>query len=57
MGLAFQGFYKRDRRTGKVIGLPPQLYMHAQIKRPSASAREALRDRGAYGGQSRLNEI
>jgi hypothetical protein len=32
MGLAFQGFYKRDRRTGKVIGLPPQLYMHAQIK-------------------------
>jgi hypothetical protein len=36
---AFQGFYKRDRRTGKVIGLPPQLYMHAQIKRPSATRR------------------
>jgi pyruvate/2-oxoglutarate dehydrogenase complex dihydrolipoamide dehydrogenase (E3) component len=24
---------------GKVIGLPPQLYMHAQIKRPSATRR------------------
>jgi len=32
MGLAFQGFYKLDRRTAKVIGLPHHLYMHAQIK-------------------------
>src|SRR5690349_22411713 len=32
MGLAFQGFYKRDRRTGKVIGLPPQLYMQHKSK-------------------------
>ena len=22
MGLAFQGFYERDRRTGKVVGFP-----------------------------------
>jgi|SRR5215469_3586628 len=37
-GVAFQGFYKRDRRTGKVIGFPHQLYMHAQIKRSTAAA-------------------
>ena len=33
MSLAFQGFYKRDRSTGKVTGFPLQLYMHAQIKK------------------------
>jgi len=32
MGLAFQGFYKRDRGTGKVTEFPHQLFMHAQIK-------------------------
>ncbi len=37
MSLAFQGFYKRDRRTGKVTGFPHQLYMHAQIKKPTAA--------------------
>ena len=37
MGLAFQGFYERDRRTGKVVGLPHQLYMHAPIKMPAAA--------------------
>jgi len=33
MSLAFQGFYKRDRRTGKVTGFPHQLCRHAQIKK------------------------
>jgi len=37
MGLAFQGFYKRDRRAGKVIEFPHQLFVHAQIKKPTAA--------------------
>jgi hypothetical protein len=35
MGLAFQGFYKRDRETDKVTDFPQQLFMHAQIKKPN----------------------
>src|ERR1700745_3796920 len=58
MGLAFQGFYKRDRRTGKVIGLPPQLYMHAQIKKPSATrrARGSARTFNPYKFRSAVSE-
>jgi hypothetical protein len=37
MGLAFQGFYKRDRKTGKVNVFPRQLYMHVQIKKPNVA--------------------
>jgi len=37
MGVAFQGFYKRDRRSAKVIASPYQLYMHAQMKRPTGA--------------------
>src|SRR5262249_52160651 len=38
MGLAFQGFYKRDRKkTDKATTFPDQLYMHAQIKKPTAA--------------------
>ena len=40
---AFQGFYKRDRSTGKVTGFPLQLYMHAQIKKqPLPAVREEV---------------
>jgi hypothetical protein len=33
MGFAFQGFYKRDPRTGKVIRFPHHLYVQTQIKK------------------------
>ena len=33
MGFAFQGFYKRDPRTGKVIRFPHHLYMQTQTKK------------------------
>jgi hypothetical protein len=43
MVLAFQGFYKRDRRRAKVIGLPDRLNMHAQSKTKALpAAREKL---------------
>jgi hypothetical protein len=39
-------FYKRDRRTGKVIRFPTPFYMQAQIKKPEA-ARCARRSAGS----------
>ena len=43
MGLAFQGFYKRERRTGKVIGLSPQLYsMHKSKDQALPAVREEV---------------
>ena len=38
MGLAFQGFYKRDRGSGKVTKFPRQLNVYAQIKEQTLSA-------------------
>jgi hypothetical protein len=38
MGLAFQGFYKRDPGTRKVTKFPHQLNVHAQIKEQTLSA-------------------
>jgi hypothetical protein len=38
MGLAFQGFYKRDRRTDKLSDSQAKLNMHTQIKNQTLPA-------------------
>src|SRR5262249_9273732 len=57
-GLAFQGFYERDRGTGKVIGFPHQCKMHAQIQKPSAAhfARKIARTFTLNKFRSRISE-
>jgi hypothetical protein len=58
MCLAFQGFYERDRATGKVAGFPHRLYTRTQTKTPDAagSARGITRIFNPQQNRSRISE-
>jgi|SRR6516165_4961443 len=58
MGLAFQGFYERDRGTGKTAELPHRLYMRPQTKRPDVArcARGISRSFNSQQNRSRMSE-